>query len=139
MKKVKKKEYFVFMFLPGPNSRPRVVNVSKSVLKVLFLSLTAIFSLSLYMVYEYNSMKDKIYEMNSIRPTIQEPVNFSPLLLFIGSLALIALIFFVITKLRRIIASSRLSAIKNKLVDDFCAALDNSPLKPSKGSNYAGK
>ncbi len=57
-RKQKKKEYFTFMFLPGPNERVRTLIISKSVLKTVFLSLGAVLILSLYLIYEYNDVKD---------------------------------------------------------------------------------
>ncbi len=160
MRKVKKKEYFTFMFLPGPDSRIRTVSISKGVIQSILLSFLAILIISLYMIYEYNDMKDKIYEMNAIKKELQgsterhrmddilsywsavpEVVNFKPVLIFMGCTVLSALMFYTIAKLMRMMAASRALAIKNKLIEDFCAALDNSPINPSaaKGSNNAGK
>jgi hypothetical protein len=63
-RKLQKKEYFTVMFLPGPNSRVRTLSISKSVLKSVFLSLVAVFALSLYLIYEYNDVKDKVWNCN---------------------------------------------------------------------------
>jgi murein DD-endopeptidase MepM/ murein hydrolase activator NlpD len=63
----KKKEYFTFMFLPGPNERVRTLSISKSVIKSVLLSLAAILVFSLYLIYEYNDVKDKVGELQSMR------------------------------------------------------------------------
>jgi murein DD-endopeptidase MepM/ murein hydrolase activator NlpD len=68
----KKKEYFTFMFLPGPNERVRTLSISKSVIKSVFLSLAAIVVLSLYLVYEYNDVKDKVGELRSMREELMQ-------------------------------------------------------------------
>jgi murein DD-endopeptidase MepM/ murein hydrolase activator NlpD len=60
------------MFLPGPNSRVRTLSISKSVLKSVFLSLVAVFALSLYLVYEYNDVKDKVWELQSVREELMQ-------------------------------------------------------------------
>ncbi len=66
-KKPKKKEYFTLMFLPGPNSRVRTLSISKSFIKSVLLSLAAVFVLSLYLIYDYNDVKDKVWELQSLR------------------------------------------------------------------------
>jgi len=71
-RKPKKKEYFTFMFLPGPNERVRTLSISKSVLKTVFLSLGAVLILSLYLVYEYNDVKDKVWELQSVREELMQ-------------------------------------------------------------------
>ncbi len=68
----KKKEYFTFMFLPGPNARVRTLSISKSVIKTVFLSLAALFVVSLYLVYEYNDVKDKVWELQSMREELKQ-------------------------------------------------------------------
>ncbi|HSQ77976.1 MAG TPA: hypothetical protein VLN91_03710, partial [Nitrospirota bacterium] len=50
----KKREYFTFMFLPGPNERVRTLSISKSAIKSVLISLVAVAVLSFYLVYEYN-------------------------------------------------------------------------------------
>lgn len=71
-KKVKKKEYFTFMFLPGPNARVRTLSISKSALKSAFVSLAMVFALSLYLVYEYNNVKDKVWELQTVREELMQ-------------------------------------------------------------------
>ncbi len=71
-RKIKKKEYFTFMFLPGPNARVRTLSISKSALKTALLSLFGILLLSLYLVYEYNDAKDKVWELQSIREELMQ-------------------------------------------------------------------
>jgi len=60
------------MFLPGPNERVRTLSISKSVLKTVFLSLAAVLVLSLYLVYEYKDVKDKIWELQSVREELMQ-------------------------------------------------------------------
>ena len=157
MKQIKKKEYFTFMFLPGPYEHVRTLSISKGVIKSVFLSLAAILTLSLYMVYEYNEMKNKIYEMKAIEkvsgsssePTpndilaywtaISDAVNFRPVLIFLGFMLLMALIFYTSVKVVRMMSDSRASAVKNKLIEDFRSALDESCINPRQGSGYARK
>ncbi len=71
-RKLKKKEYFTFMFLPGPNERVRTLSISKSALKTALLSLVAVAILSLYLVYEYNDVKDKVWELQSVREELMQ-------------------------------------------------------------------
>jgi murein DD-endopeptidase MepM/ murein hydrolase activator NlpD len=71
-KKLRKKEYFTFMFLPGPNERVRTLSISKSALKTALLSLAAVVVLSLYLVYEYNDAKDKVWELQSVREELMQ-------------------------------------------------------------------
>ena len=71
-RKIQKKEYFTFMFLPGPNARVRTLSISKSALKSVFLSLVAVLILSLYLVYEYNDVKDKVWELQSVREELMQ-------------------------------------------------------------------
>ncbi len=68
----KKKEYFTFMFLPGPNERVRTLSISKSVIKSIFFSLVAIVVLSLYLIYDYNDVKDKVGELSSVREEVMQ-------------------------------------------------------------------
>jgi len=69
---MKKKEYFTFMFLPGPNKRVRTFSISKSVLKSVFLSLVGVLALSIYLIYEYNSVKDKVWELQTVREELMQ-------------------------------------------------------------------
>ncbi len=68
----KKKEYFTFMFVPGPNERVRTLSISKSVIKTVFFSLVAVVALSLYLVYDYNSVKVKVGELSSMREELMQ-------------------------------------------------------------------
>ncbi len=60
------------MFLPGPNERVRTLSISKSILKTVFLSIGALLILSLYLIYEYNDVKDKIWELQSVREELMQ-------------------------------------------------------------------
>jgi murein DD-endopeptidase MepM/ murein hydrolase activator NlpD len=71
-RRLKKKEYFTFMFLPGPNERVRSLSISKSALKTALLSLAAVAMFSLYLVYEYNDAKDKAWELQSVREELMQ-------------------------------------------------------------------
>jgi murein DD-endopeptidase MepM/ murein hydrolase activator NlpD len=71
-RKVKKKEYFTFMFLPGPNAQVRTFTISKSVIKTVLLSLVCVIVLSLYLVYEYNDVKDKVWELRAMREELMQ-------------------------------------------------------------------
>jgi murein DD-endopeptidase MepM/ murein hydrolase activator NlpD len=66
--KRQKKEYYTFLFMPGPNERVRALSVSKSAVKTALLFISAVISLSfysVYKVYDYNSAKDR--ELQSVR------------------------------------------------------------------------
>jgi murein DD-endopeptidase MepM/ murein hydrolase activator NlpD len=67
-----RKEYYTFMFLPGPNQRVRTLSISKSGLKTVFLSIVALTCLSLYLFYEYNDVKDKVWELRSAREELMQ-------------------------------------------------------------------
>ncbi len=69
---IKKKEYFTIMFLPGPNARVRTLSISKSVIKSALLAVVAVLILSLYLIYEYNDVKDKVWELQSMREELME-------------------------------------------------------------------
>ncbi len=69
---IKKKEYFTFMFLPGPNAKVRTFSISKSVIKSALLSVAAVILLSLYLIYEYNDVKDKVWELQSMREELMQ-------------------------------------------------------------------
>jgi murein DD-endopeptidase MepM/ murein hydrolase activator NlpD len=71
-RKIRKKEYFTFMFLPGPNARVRTLSISKSALKSVFISLIAVLVLSFYLVYEYNDVKDKVWELQTVREELMQ-------------------------------------------------------------------
>jgi len=71
-KKTKKKEYFTFMFLPGPNARVRSLSISKSMLRTIFFSAVSVFIFSLYLVYEYNDVKDKVWELQAVREELMQ-------------------------------------------------------------------
>jgi len=68
----KKKEYFTIMFLPGPNARVRTLTISKSVIKTVLASLLCAVFLSLYLVYEYNDVKDKVWELRAMREELMQ-------------------------------------------------------------------
>ncbi|HUI46976.1 MAG TPA: peptidoglycan DD-metalloendopeptidase family protein [Nitrospirota bacterium] len=72
LRKLRKKEYFTFMFLPGPNERVRTLSISKSALKTALLSVVAVVILSLYLVYEYNEAQDKVWELQSVREELMQ-------------------------------------------------------------------
>jgi len=69
---IKKKEYFTFMFLPGPNAKVRTLSISKSVIKSALLSVVGIILLSFYLIYEYNDVKDKVWELQSLREELMQ-------------------------------------------------------------------
>lgn len=71
-RKDKKKEYYTFMFLPGPNAPVRTLTISKSILKSVLLSLLCIFVFSLYLIYEYNDVKDKAWELRALREEMMQ-------------------------------------------------------------------
>jgi murein DD-endopeptidase MepM/ murein hydrolase activator NlpD len=71
-RKIQKKEYFTSKFLPGPKSRVRTLSISKSALKSVFLAFAAVFVLSLYLVYEYYDVKDKVWELQSVREELMQ-------------------------------------------------------------------
>lgn len=68
----KKKEYFTLMFLPGPNARVRTLSISKSVMKTVAYSLIGVVAVSLYLLYEYNDVKDKVWELQSAREELKQ-------------------------------------------------------------------
>jgi len=69
---VKKKEYFTFMFLPGPNSKVRTLSISKSIIKTVLFSLFGILIISFYLIYEYNDVKDKVWELQTVREELMQ-------------------------------------------------------------------
>ncbi len=68
----KKKEYFTFMFVPGPNERVRTLSISKSVIKSVVLVFAAAVLLSVYFAYQYNDVKDKVGELQSVREELMQ-------------------------------------------------------------------
>ncbi len=68
----RKKEYFTFMFVPGPNERVRTLSISKSVIKSVLASFLAVIVLSLYLVYDYSDVKDKVGELQSMREELMQ-------------------------------------------------------------------
>jgi len=68
----KKKEYFTIMFVPGPNSRVRTLRISKYAIKTAFYSFLSVCVLSLYLIYEYNDVKDKVWELQSMREELMQ-------------------------------------------------------------------
>ena len=71
-RRLQKKEYYTFMFLPGPNERVRTLSISKSALKSALLSVAAVMALSFYLVYDYNDAKDKAWELQSVREELMQ-------------------------------------------------------------------
>ena len=71
-RKIKKKEYFTIMFVPGPNSRVRTLQISKSAIKSALLSFLGVVILSFYLVYEYNDVKDKVWELQTVREELMQ-------------------------------------------------------------------
>jgi len=69
---IKKKEYFTFMFLPGPNAKVRTLSISKSVIKSALLSVAGVILLSFYLIYEYNDVKDKVWELQTMREELMQ-------------------------------------------------------------------
>jgi murein DD-endopeptidase MepM/ murein hydrolase activator NlpD len=70
--RLNRKEYYTFMFLPGPNQRVRTLSISKPVLKTVLVSIVALTLLSLYLFYEYNDVKDKVWELRSAREELMQ-------------------------------------------------------------------
>lgn len=60
------------MFLPGPNAEVRTLSISKSVIKSVLISLVGVLVISLYLVYEYNNVKDKVWELQSTREELMQ-------------------------------------------------------------------
>ncbi len=71
-KPARKKEYYTLMFVPGPNARVRTLSVSKSFIKTTFSSFLGVLVLSLYLVYEYNDVKDKVWELQTAREELMQ-------------------------------------------------------------------
>lgn len=72
-KKAKKKEYYTFMFLPsGPHARIRTLNISKSAIRSVFLSLAGVLILSVYFVYQYNDIKGQERELQSMSEELMQ-------------------------------------------------------------------
>ncbi len=72
LRKARKKEYFTVMVVPGPNAKVRTLSISKSLLKTVFSSLMVLLVVSLYLVYEYNDVKDKVWELQSVRQELMQ-------------------------------------------------------------------
>lgn len=72
IRKKRKKEYYTFIFLPGPNKRVRTFSISKPAVKTSFFALIGVVVLSFYLVYEYNDVKDKVWELQSVREELME-------------------------------------------------------------------
>lgn len=72
IRKKRKKEYYTFIFLPGPNERVRTFSISKPAVKTSFFALIGVVVLSFYLVYEYNDVKDKVWELQSVREELME-------------------------------------------------------------------
>lgn len=70
--RLNKKEYYTFMFLPGPNEKVRTLIVSKRILKSVLLSLAALTFLSVYLFYQYKDAKNKAWELQSAREELMQ-------------------------------------------------------------------
>ncbi len=70
--KIKGKDYVTFIFLPGPNARVRILNISKSMIKSVLISVAGILIASVYFLYEYNDVKGKVLEMQSMREELMK-------------------------------------------------------------------
>jgi murein DD-endopeptidase MepM/ murein hydrolase activator NlpD len=68
----RKKEYYTFLFLPGPKARVRTLTISKSAIKSVFFSLAGVLVLSVFLVYKYNDVKGKVRELQSTREELME-------------------------------------------------------------------
>lgn len=71
-RKKRKKEYYTFMFVPGPNERVRTLSISKSAIKSALFILLGLIIISLYLIYEYNDVKDKVWELQAAREELME-------------------------------------------------------------------
>jgi len=60
------------MFLPGPHARIRTLNISKSVIIAVLLSLAGVIVLPIYLLYQYNSVKGKVGELQSMREELMQ-------------------------------------------------------------------
>lgn len=68
----RKKEYFTFMFLPGPHAQARTLCLSKSAVKWVLLSFAGVLVLSACFLYEYNDVKAKVEELRSKREELMQ-------------------------------------------------------------------
>ena len=71
-KNPKKKEYFTFIFLPGPHARVRTLRISKSLFKAALLSLAGVLVLSVYLLYEYHEVTGKAGGLESLREELMQ-------------------------------------------------------------------
>jgi murein DD-endopeptidase MepM/ murein hydrolase activator NlpD len=71
-KKTRKKEYYTFIFLPGPHARIRTLNISKSAIRSVFLSLAGVLILSVYLIYQYNDIKGQERELLSMSEELMQ-------------------------------------------------------------------
>jgi murein DD-endopeptidase MepM/ murein hydrolase activator NlpD len=65
--KVKKKEYFTIVILPGPNSKVRKFSISKTLLKQAGLAALAVLVVSIGMFGEYFHMRGQVWELGMLR------------------------------------------------------------------------
>lgn len=135
----KQKEYFTFMFLPGPSARLRTISISKSFIKSAMLSLVAVALLSLYLLYAYNDMKQKIqrYEENLAPPAATRVIpaeeyveNIVTYIFIIVAAVLFVRIILLTVRRFKIARNSVIDSRKEKLICDFLSALDRSSLNP---------
>lgn len=68
----KKKEYFTIMIVPGPNSQVRTLRIAKSAIRTAMYSILGVLLLSVYLVYEYNDVKDKVWELQTVREELMQ-------------------------------------------------------------------
>jgi murein DD-endopeptidase MepM/ murein hydrolase activator NlpD len=67
-----KKEYYTFIFLPGPHARIRTLNISKSAIRSVLLSLAGVLILSVYLIYQYNDIKGQERELQSMSEELMQ-------------------------------------------------------------------
>jgi len=68
----KRKEYFTFMFLPGPHAQARILCLSKSAIKSVLLSLAGVLVLSACLLYHYNDVKGQVEELQAKREELMQ-------------------------------------------------------------------
>jgi murein DD-endopeptidase MepM/ murein hydrolase activator NlpD len=71
-KDAKKKKYYTFMFLPSSNARVRTLNISRSLIASILLSLAGVLVLSVYFVCKYNDVKGQVRELQSMREELMQ-------------------------------------------------------------------
>jgi murein DD-endopeptidase MepM/ murein hydrolase activator NlpD len=71
-KNAMKKEYYTFIFLPGPHARIRTLNISKSAIRSVLLSLAGVLILSVYLIYQYHDIKGQERELQSMSEELMQ-------------------------------------------------------------------